>query len=297
MRHYPQRTIEKPNRRPAWLLACLMLFCCDVCNAQSWGSSGTFDFLESYVGPLLPQGGLAASFRSEMGMGLFAAQIGKAELKGSGTRSIDLLGSMDWTEFAYRLDAYANWRFWRLGLRAKYSYTDLRNTKGDEGKLDWSNAVIGIDADVVALEWFTLGVGGDYYLLEPRLTGRVQIDPTVPGPGDFTIDLKTGRSITLGPYFRYTPPEILGFPIALEGYWKLPVGGTRLTMVGGTVAFRPQIYRFDMSFKVTYEMAFYTFVGGAAEALFSSVPGVTPNQNFDLNLEWDFKGAYWTLYF
>src|SRR5208283_5950873 len=74
-----------------------------------------------------------------------------------------------------------------------------------------------------------------------------------------TIDLIGNRPTTLGAYLRYVPPEILVFPVHVEAKYKVPLSGSKLTIYGASLAFRPQIYRFDLSCKVILEKTHLKF--------------------------------------
>ena len=46
-------------------------------------------------------------------------------------------------------------------------------------------------------------------------------------------------------------------------YYKVPLKGSKLTIYGASLAFRPQIYRFDVSCKLLAEMTHLKFQNGA----------------------------------
>ncbi len=78
---------------------------------------------------------------------------------------------------------------------------------------------------------------------------------------------------------RYVPPEIIGIPMHVEAYYNLPLAGSRLTFYGGSLVFRPQIYRFDLAAKVGLERTYLKFSQSRENAL--------PSQNWEIDMEWD----------
>jgi len=146
--------------------------------------------LEELFGPLFPPTSFANTFRSEFGLRFSAAEIQKAQLKGSesGIR-IDLspdlwindqtVATGEYLLDTYlngtpnRLDAYVNLRVWRLGLRANYADFLSKSNRPGLGYIDFSGMSVGVDFDIVHREWLTLGISGDYYFNDPVFNGYV----------------------------------------------------------------------------------------------------------------------------
>ncbi len=63
------------------------------------------------------------------------------------------------------------------------------------------------------------------------------------------------------------------------------------------MAFRPQIYRFDLSCKLLAEMTHLKFQNGA-ETLNHQLPTATlPPQTWELDMEWKYFGVEFSVYF
>ena len=146
--------------------------------------------LEELFGPLFPPTSFANTFRSEFGLRFSAAEIQKAQLKGSESGvTIDLSPDL-WINdqtvalgeglldtylngTPNRLDAYVNLRVWRLGLRANYADFLSRSNRPGLGYIDFSGMSVGVDFDIVHREWLTIGISGDYYFNDPTFNGYV----------------------------------------------------------------------------------------------------------------------------
>jgi hypothetical protein len=261
------------------VIACVAMHC--PANAQNWGSN-VFGFgaFESIFGPIIPPGGLGASFRSEISVGLGTAVLDKAMLESASIPGgkIDLVAKDNSNELdthPMRYDVRANVRFWRFGARGAYSNFESRGID----RFDFSGMILGGDFDVVQFQCFALGACADFYFIDPTFTGPVKTNNGVPIVDQ--VAFKGDRPVTVGGYVRYVPPEILGFPVHFEGYVKAPYKkNVNLTSLTASLVFRPQVYRFDAFAKVTFEKNYMKF-GNIAEV---QTPGVP--QNWELNMNW-----------
>ncbi|MEW6533385.1 MAG: hypothetical protein AB1473_21315 [Thermodesulfobacteriota bacterium] len=280
-------------------LFCLILWGGQPVVAQSFGSLFTSAFplsgIEKYIGPILPGKEVGSSFRSETALAVDLTQVRDARITGEAVGELDLRGVVPLDEAPYRYRAYANLRFWRLGARVEGAYFEDRHKHNGPAFFRFSGLRIGGDFDVVHLDWLSLGVGLDYFAYQPEWDGRVTLGRLSGQDQSFHLNLKGSRPMTLGPYFRYVPPEIFNFPLHVEARYNLPIAGSRYTTVQGALVFRPQIYRFDAAIKVSYERAYLSFSGPPDGSTLANPP--FPPQNFDLNMEWDFLGLDGVVYF
>lgn len=248
--------------------------------------------LERYIGPLVPIEGIGSTFRSETGFALHAALPVSAILHGDGIGELNLKDTMVLDKNPLRHDFYGHIRLWRIGLRAVYSNFDAQNLSRNAGQLDFTGLILGGDFDFVCHNWFQAGLGADYYFNEPRLNTNIVSVPTslqnTLGTS-FVIDLKGKPSLAVGPYIRYIPPEILGFPVHVESFLKLPLQGSRKTSYGAALVFRPQIYRFDLGARFSYERTWYKFKGDY------TING--RDISWKLDTEWDIYGIQALIYF
>lgn len=269
--------------------------------AQSWGANGLFSLnsLESVIGPIFPVGGWGNSFRSEIGTGIGVAKFDKATLSSS-LGTFDLIrydpdasrgqDTLDGSPLKYQVKAIL--RLWRLGLRAAYENFDARTYLAKSGKFDFSGLNLGADFDLVQFNWLSIGLGGDFYFIDPYFRGPI-LHPYVP-PNVELIDIKGERPINWGAYFRYMPPDILGFPMHVEAYFRLPYRkASSYSSLGASLVFRPQIYRFDVSAKLSFEKSYLKFSG------VSSVDTANPEtlQNWEFNSVWKLFSVDVAIYF
>lgn len=282
----------------AVILVCAVGFV--PCYAQSYSSSLSsllaLSSIESIVGPIFPAKGLCSTFRSEVGTGFRAGDVVSAKLTGANQGELNLRTAAFLDEGPLRYDTYAIFRFWRFGARGVYSNAETRSRRVNGARVDFSGLILGGDVDAVQFQWLTLGTSIDFYFIDPRFQGVFAtnlLDPT--GPlNTATIDLKGDRPITWGTYLRYVPPEILGFPVHVEARYIVPLKGSKLTIYGASLAFRPQIYRFDLSCKLLAEMSHLKFQNET-----QAFPTVTPIslQNWELDMEWKYFGVEFSVYF
>lgn len=259
------------------------LFFCPVCIfAQGTGFQGSsyVGAIESIIGPLFPPNGIAGTFRSEVGTGISAIKLAAIKVTGSVSGEFDLKQSayLETTTIGYQ--TYACLRLWRFGARATYTLFDARSEQKDFAKFEFTGLKLGGDFDLVQFNWLAVGVSTDFYFMNPQFNGELWSRRTE----FFTMGVQGDRPILVGSYLRYIPPEILGFPLHLEAFAKLPVSGTKLTTLGVDLVFRPQIYRFDVAAKLGFQRENLQFrtdpkyqVGGAP---------LVPIQ------EWKFNGAF-----
>jgi hypothetical protein len=250
--------------------------------------------LEKIIGPIVPAGGLCSTFRSEIGTGACIGDVVSAKLTGSSFGELSLRNAAYLDETPYRYDVYANLRFWRLGLRGAYSTAETRSRLLNSVNIDFTGASLGCDLDAVQLQWMTFGSNIDFYFMDPRFQGAFVFDPLNPnGPSQpATIDLIGDKPITWGTYLRYIPPEILGFPVHFEAVYKVPLKGSKLTIYGASLVFRPQIYRFDVSCRLLAEKTHLKFQN---ETQTFVTP--MPLQNWEVDMEWKYFGVELAVYF
>jgi len=276
------------------------------CYAQSYGSLLALSSIENIVGPIFPAKGFCSTFRSEVGTGFRAGDVVSAKLTGATTGEFNLRTAAYLDEGPLRYDTYAILRFWRFGARGVYSNAETRSRRVNGARIDFSGLILGADFDAVQFQWLTLGASIDFYFIDPTLQGKfatnLSFGPTgTPIINTATIDLIGTRPTTLGAYLRYVPPEILGFPVHVEAKYKVPLSGSKLTIYGASLAFRPQIYRFDLSCKLLAEMTHLKFQNET-----QAFPAVTPIsqpitplslQNWELDMEWKYFGIEFSVYF
>jgi hypothetical protein len=338
----------------ATILVCAVGFV--PCYAQSYSSSLSsllaLSSLESIVGPIIPAKGFCSTFRSEIGTGFRAGDVVSAKLTGAVQGELNLRSAGFLDEGPLRYDTFANLRFWRFGARGVYSNAATRTRGVNGGRIDFSGLILGADFDAVQFQWLTLGASVDFYFINPTIQGAfVTIPPSLPGPStsgattttqaallnSATVDITGNRPTTLGAYLRYVPPEILGFPVHVEARYIVPLSGSKLTIYGASLAFRPQIYRFDLSCKLIAEKTHLKFQGDTQIQLFNvnavstttatsgttftivtDPPGqlppitpitynsttlyptsalATPRQSWELDMEWKYFGVEFAVYF
>ena len=282
------------------------LFVCLVaagpCSAQWDGSSLSsllaLSSLESIVGPIFPAKGLCSTFRSEVGTGARIGDIVSAKLTGAVQGEVNLFQAAFLDESPLRYDTYAILRFWRFGFRGAYSNAETRSRRAKGGNVDFSGLILGGDVDEVQLKWLTLGSSIDFYFINPRFQGVFITNPSLSDAtvnfNNATLDLVGDQPITWGAYLRYVPPEILGFPMHLEVTYKTPLKGSKLTIYGAALVFRPQIYRFDVSCKLLAEKNHLKFQN-ETQAFSTGLP--ISLQNWELDMEWKYFGIEFAAYF
>ncbi len=273
-------------------ICCVLAIICMVRPSQAQSLVSTFSSLapvksvERYIGPILPRSGFGSTFRSEMGAGLFLTSTEKAMLKGSAGAELDLKGHLGLDDGPARYDAYANLRLWRFGLRGEYSVFDNGTFTPGRGRMDLSGFRVGGDFDVVQLNWLTVGAALDASLMTPKFRGRLN-------SSDVRLEMEGARPVTLGAYIRHVPPDLLGFPMHVEAYFKAPIRGSKLTSYGLAFCMRPQMYRFDLSIKLLAQ---------DMSLVFSGTPDVNTGtaavpQTYELDMGWRFYGLEAAVFF
>jgi hypothetical protein len=285
----------------ATILLCAVGFV--PCYAQSYGSSLSSLFalssIESIVGPIFPAKGLCSTFRSEVGTGFRAGDVVSAKLTGANQGELNLRSAAALDEGPLRYDTYAILRFWRFGARGVYTNAETRSRRVNGARIDFSGLVLGADFDAVQFQWLTLGASIDFYFIDPRFQGIFATNPLDQSGvlTTATIDLVGNRPNTLGAYLRYVPPEILGFPVHVEARYIVPLSGSKLTIYGASLAFRPQIYRFDLSCKLIAEKTHLKFQNGAETVAHQGPMATLPPQTWELDMEWKYFGLEFAAYF
>ncbi|MFH0958119.1 MAG: hypothetical protein V1897_05390 [Pseudomonadota bacterium] len=260
-----------------------------------FGSLLPLKSIESVLGPLLPANGIGETFRSEFGIGLSTPIFDKIRLDGGGV-SYDLLinqpsedggthedkinrpRSIDGGPVVY--DFFAKFRAWRFAAKADYQIFEARSRRADRGGFFFNSVVLSGDSDIIQGPWFAAGVRAKFFLSNPyfkfnRLTDKVNVDFEASAPW------------TIGPYIRYVPPEILGFPVHFEAWIDFPLKGSPYTSYAAALVFRPQIYRFDLFTRLKFERT--TFIVSGTDS--------ATNTSWDLNLLWNLYGAEFGIYF
>jgi len=241
-----------------------------------------------------------------VGTGVRLGDVVSAKLTGASQGELSLRTSSYLDESPLRYDTYAILRFWRFGARGVYTNAETRSRRVNGARVDFSGLILGGDFDSVQFQWLTLGTSIDFYFIDPRFQGvfaTTPLDPTG-NLNNATIDLIGDRPITWGTYLRYVPPEILGFPVHVEARYIVPLNGSKLTIYGASLAFRPQIYRFDVSCKLLAEMTHLKFQNEtqafpAVTSISISPPQITPIslQNWELDMQWKYFGVEFSVYF
>ncbi|MBM3300281.1 MAG: hypothetical protein FJY85_10030 [Deltaproteobacteria bacterium] len=271
-----------------------------VCNAEwsgwSLGSFLPLNAVETVIGPIIPPCGIGNTFRSEVGTGLASASLRGAKIKGSQGDEFDLRQYANLDRSPLRMDVFANLRVWRFGLRGNYWNFDTRSKHRDFDKVELTGLIVGGDVDLVQREWLAIGAQADFYLLDPRFQGLLRSpSPLDPTPDKATFRLQGDKPVTVGPYLRYIPPEILGWPVHLEAFYKIPIKGASLNSVGARLVFRPQIYRFDIAMRLLAEQTWIKFRSDAKD--FQQISGFLPPQEWRLDMEWRLFGVDLAVYF
>jgi len=296
MKFIDRMAVARALAKGIFVFALLCAVGAGPCFAQSYaaalGSYGPLGGLERFIGPLLPANGIGNTFRSELGAGGSAGEVMGAKLIGrAGEVSLNR-ALLD--EAPMRFDAYATLRLWRLGFRAAYNNFTTHAKHVNLAKIDFSGLTLGGDVDVIQFPWASLGASVDFYLYDPTFQGPVfNLGPT---GNDVTLEVIGRKPSTVGGYFRYIPPEILGFPVHVELWGKAPLGGAKLTSYGGALVFRPQIYRFDVAVKLRAEKTYLKFSDDRGG--YAPWPGsFVPRQQWEIDMEWNLYGADVCVYF
>ena len=302
-------------RLTKWILVSVVLLCglwTTPCSAQAilepFGSLIPLESVERIFGPLIPNEGFAATFRSELGIGFAGTDVAGAKLKGSAEEELDLrrVMPMDRGPIEYRL--YGNMRIWRFGLRGIFSDFEARSKAANRGRFDFSGLILGADFDLIQLSWLTFAVSYDHYFFEPRLEGSMLNPPASSLPpadprqiSPFVLNVNGDAPSTLGTHIRWVPPEILGFPLHIETFHKRPVGGgtTKVISYGGALVFRPQFYRFDLACKLRVERNHVKFEATPTDFQNYGPSGTrpAPGQTWEVDIEWIAGGADVIVYF
>jgi len=264
--------------------------------AQSQGAAlGTYlplGGLERFIGPIIPATGIASTFRSELTAGISGGKLVAAQLVGTSYGQINLKKAAFLDKGPLRYDAQANMRLWRLAFRAKYTNFQDSSSQPNFGQVDFSGLSLGGDLDVVQFPWLTFGASADVFFVQPTFQGVVR--NAGPPPQDLTLTLRGQGPVTAGGYLRYVPPEMLGIPLHVEAWFKVPVAGSQLKNYGGALVFRPQIYRFDVAAKVILEKDYLKFKTSPQAEL--PIPP-QPVQDWEVDTEWNFLGGELVVYF
>ncbi len=244
---------------------------------SGFGSLLPMNSIQKFMGPLLPPGGISSTFRSELGMGGGMATLQRAKINSSQygifdlaleTGSYDQLNgvqvsevyqsfrSLDNAPSIYQI--YSKIRLWRLAFNASYMYFDTLSRKTTQDGLFLNGLILGGDIDIIQNDWLSVGAAVNYFSTNPRFTFR---DSSLSAYGFPRIhaDFSGDPPSNIGIYLRYTPPEILNFPLHVEAHYYAPLKGSQWTNMGVALAFRPQIYRFDLNAKFKFERQFLKF--------------------------------------
>lgn len=295
MKFIDRMAVARALAKGIFVFALLCAVGAGPCFAQSYaaalGSYGPLGGLERFIGPLLPANGIGNTFRSEIGAGGSAGEVMGAKLIGSTGGEVSLNRAV-LDEAPMRFDAYATLRLWRLGFRAAYNNFTTHAKHVNLAKIDFSGLTLGGDVDVIQFPWLSLGASVDFYLYDPTFQGPVfNLDPNMPS---LTLEVIGRKPSTVGGYLRYIPPEILGFPVHVEAWFKAPLGGSKLTSYGGALVFRPQIYRFDVAAKLRAEKTYLKF---SDERTAYPPWSISPLQRWEIDMEWNLYGVEVCVYF
>jgi hypothetical protein len=177
-------------------------------------------------------------------------------------------------------DFFAKFRAWRFAAKADYQIFEARSRRADRGGFFFNSVILSGDVDIIQGPWFAAGVRAKSFLSNPYFKFN-QLAPAV------NVDFEASAPWTIGPYFRYVPPEIIGIPVHFEGWIDFPLKGSSYTSYAGALVFRPQIYRFDLFTRLKFERT--TFIVSGADS--------ATNTPWDLNLVWNLYGAEFGIYF
>lgn len=287
-----------------------------------FGSLVPFNSLQSFFGPLLPPKGFGDTFRSEFGLGLSVAVFDKIGLSGEGPGSstndslvnyynnISLLDnypysppdptqtagwepivmgqSIDGEPLVY--DFFAKFRVWRFAANIDYCFFESRGRRTDGSGFFFNPVILSGEVDIIHGQWFSAGLSLKSFISRPYFK-YYHLQPQPPITGTFSGNINMGFTgqapWTFGAYFRYIPPDILGFPFHVEAYADFPVKGSQLTTYGAAVVFRPQMYRFDLFSKIKAERSTFTMKGDDS----------VYNMSWNLNLRWYLYGVEFGIYF
>lgn len=267
--------------------------CCAQSLLSSVYSAIPVDSIEKFIGPILPREGIGSTFRSEVSTGVAGSSLKGAKLIGSTSGEMDLRPVMTLDNGPNRYRVNSNVRIWRFGLRCSYQFFENRSDARNQAKFDFSGFSFGGDVDLIQHKNIMLGVGADYYAIEPELQGRFQV--AAPGlPDGSELGLKGHYPSTAGPYVRIVPPVIMGYPLHLEAFYKVPINGSSLTSYGVAFVFRPQIYRFDLAIKIGLERAHLKF---QTEPDYQSVDATSSTQSWEIDMEWEMLSLAGVVYF
>jgi len=288
---------SRPRKQIVVAAMVLCLFAAGPCFAQSFGESVFNYFLplksiESITGPIFPACGVGSTFRSEFLAGVSTAEITAVKLQGANGMERELREFSHLDQAPLRFDLAANLRCWRFGLRGKYSNFTARSKYQNLASLEITGLNAGVDADLVAFPWLTIGAALDVSMYEPRFKGLVR--DTI--WGDFFVDVSGEKPSTVGCYIRYVPPEILNCPVHVEAFYNTPLKGSRKTSFGIAASFRPQIYRFDLACRLYAEKTFLNFKTPPDVQFDPFAPG-PPLQIWTMELEWANYGLDFAVYF
>ena len=279
------------------------------CHAQ-FSDSGLASILplnsfQGFFGPLLPPDGISSTFRSELGLSGGMATLLKANVK-NGDTTFNLINNSSNTDKnvngdiselyvrARSLDGapstfqfYSKTRLWRLAFNASYNFFDTHSRRTTDDGMFFSGPILGGDLDLIHNGWLAAGLAANFYLNEPRFVFN---DPSIArGPtNSLYTDFSGSAPSNIGVYVRYTPPEIWNFPLHLEAHYYMPFGGSKWTSWGFALAFRPQIYRFDLSARLKLDNQ-YLNINGTDSA--------TTNPNWEADFQWSILGMDVGVYF
>ena len=274
------------------------------CHAQ-FSDSGLASILplnsfQGFFGPLLPPEGISSTFRSELGLGGGMATLLKATVK-NGTTSYNLVhnqatsdGNLNELYIASRsLDGapstfqfYSKTRLWRLAFNASYTFFDTYSRRSTDDGMFFSGPILGGDLDLIHNGWLAAGLAANFYLNNPQFVFH---DPSDRNPNTaLNADFTGSAPSNIGVYVRYTPPEIWNFPLHLEAHYYMPFGGSKWTSWGFALAFRPQIYRFDLSARLKLDNQYLTING---------TDSATTNPNWEGEFSWSILGMDVGVYF
>ncbi len=276
------------------------------CSHAQFSDSGLASILplnsfQGFFGPLLPPEGISSTFRSELGVSGGMASLLKATVK-NGTTSYNLVhnqttsdGNINELYVATRsLDGapsvfqfYSKTRLWRLAFNASYTFFDTYSRRSTDDGVFFSGPILGGDIDIVHNGWLAAGLAANFYLNDPRFVFN---DPSFPrgDTNSLYTDFSGSAPSNIGVYVRYTPPEIWNFPLHLEAHYYMPFGGSKWTNWGFALAFRPQIYRFDLSARLKLENQYLNLSGADSH---------TTNPNWEGEFSWSILGMDVGVYF
>ena len=279
--------------------------------------------LQGFFGPLLPPEGISSTFRSELGVSGGMATLMKANIT-NGNKTFNLVDNQTSSDGGLSelyvantsLDGappifqfYSKTRLWRLAFNASYTFFNTHSRRSTDDGVFFSGLALGGDLDLIHNSWLSCGLSANFYFQDPQFTFKDSsldrgYQPPVPPfnvlsrpPYPIYTSFTGSAPSNIGVYLRYTPPEILNFPVHVEAHYYMPFMGSKWVNWGLALAFRPQIYRFDLSARLKIESQYLKFSGtGTPPPTFTGWNWI-PSSEWEGEFTWSILGMDVGVYF